>query len=527
MKKNVNTRGERAQRGTPRRRGRVIAIVAVAVAACAVGGFALSRALPGNPALQADSSAATANASSALASSAAPAFGNVRVAGVALQGMDMEEAKAAVQARLQEQDAARLYTLQGGGKTFQLKGSSLKLTYDIDALLQQAWNGNGAASAASAVVADLAATTAAPSASATAAGMGADIPAPAPSIDEAALKQTLADLVKPLNVAAKEPTVKSVQGYNFTFSEGKSGQAVEQEKLLTDVKAAILAGPSATVQIQIKTVPCKHKAADVQKNFQKLGSFTTRSVNNANGTYNMSKALRTVNGTVVPAGGIFSFLGVVGSADKASGYKEAGVIVNGKSAVGYGGGICQASTTIYGAAVRSNVKIVQRSPHSIPSKYVPLGQDAAVSYPSQNMKFQNTTEYPMYIESGANGRTMYCNIYGYKDPSWDKIEVTSQQTAVIKKTGYKNGYRATAQRIFYKNGKVVRREALPSSYYPPRRIEGASTTTTSTKPTSKAPASSKKASKPQASSKKPPTSSAQAPDKQNGASSAASTKQNP
>ena len=166
------------------------------------------------------------------------------------------------------------------------------------------------------------------------------------------------------------------------------------------------------------------------------------------------------------------------------GYKKAGAIVGGKLIDEYGGGICQASTTIYGAAVRSNMKILSRYNHAWPSTYCPIGQDAAVSYGSLDLRFQNTSEYPIYIVAGMSGTKLTVTFYGYQDPSYDEIRVTSQQTGtiaqpadvyqvdkslkkdeIVKDRSGRVGKRASAQRVYYKNGHVVKRENLPSSYY--------------------------------------------------------------
>ena len=80
-----------------------------------------------------------------------------------------------------------------------------------------------------------------------------------------------------------------------------------------------------------------------------------------------------------------------------------------------------ASTTIYGAAVRSNMKILSRYNHAWPSTYCPIGQDAAVSYGSLDLRFQNTSEYPIYIVAGMSGTKLTVTFYGYQDPSYDEI----------------------------------------------------------------------------------------------------------
>ena len=69
----------------------------------------------------------------------------------------------------------------------------------------------------------------------------------------------------------------------------------------------------------------------------------------------MTKALLSFNQVVLQPGQTLSFFAVAGPCGKAQGYKEAGVV----GGTGYGGGICQASTTLYGAAIRAGMTIVQ------------------------------------------------------------------------------------------------------------------------------------------------------------------------
>lgn len=68
-------------------------------------------------------------------------------------------------------------------------------------------------------------------------------------------------------------------------------------------------------------------------------------------------------------GGVFSFNAVVGERTKARGYKEAGVYVNGQVDTGVGGGICQVSSTLFNAALMSNMTITARRAHSLPVSY--------------------------------------------------------------------------------------------------------------------------------------------------------------
>ena len=210
--------------------------------------------------------------------------------------------------------------------------------------------------------------------------------------------------------------------------------------------------------IQIKIVPKGTTAPGSNSNYYKdtkyirmLARFSTVSTNDANGFYNMSRALSSFNGVVVNPGQTLSFFGVAGPCGQAQGYRPGGVV----GGIGYGGGICQASTTLYGGAIRAGMTIIERNNHTIASTYVPRGLDAMVSYGDSDLKFRNDLRFPVTIKTYTVGNTLYVEFYG-QDPGWfDFIEPVS----------WSSGHSAWAQRKYYKNGSVIRTENLPSSYY--------------------------------------------------------------
>ena len=212
--------------------------------------------------------------------------------------------------------------------------------------------------------------------------------------------------------------------------------------------------PSNYVMARNTTINGKRIGQDgrVAKYSDRMAIFSTVSTNNENGTYNMSKALKSFNQVVIQPGQTLSFFGVAGPCGKAQGYKQAGVV----GGVGYGGGICQASTTLYGAAVRAGLTIVQRRNHSVPSTYVPIGQDAMVDYGSSDLKFRNDYDYPVKLVTYVSGKTLYAEVWGIQPDWYDYVNVRSWST------GSKS---AVAYRDYVKNGKTVKTEQLPSSYY--------------------------------------------------------------
>ena len=210
---------------------------------------------------------------------------------------------------------------------------------------------------------------------------------------------------------------------------------------------------------------------------------------------NIEVAANRVNGTLLMPMEIFSFNDITGSRSKAGGYHEAPIISNGKFVPGVGGGVCQVSTTLYNAVIRSDLAIVERRNHSLPVAYVPLGHDATVTDNYIDFKFQNNKIYPIYIESKVQGDSLFVRIYGQKKGSTNtSIDLHSQITEVIsprievkkdpnmnigeKKViqEAKNGYRVDTFKVYYEAGVQVRREHISRDFYKPIHgeiIEGA------------------------------------------------------
>lgn len=453
-------------------------------------------------------------------------YKGIVVQGIDLGGKTMDEAKAEIKQLEPGLRGKYDIKIQYKGKTWNITENDLAFTFNTDSVLQEAYSyaRSGDRTERYNQVLALEQTP-----------KNYEI---ANSMSYENINAKLKEMVKGIAYAPVDATVASFNSATETFqyADGKDGLAVDENKLYQQVVGLINGEKTGTIQVPTKAVPYSKTIAEISSHLQKLGTYSTVSTNNANGTHNMKLALSKVNGTCIPAGGTFSFNKIVGDSSKAAnGFLEAGAILNGKFIKAYGGGICQASTTIYGAALRSNMKIVQRSNHTIQSTYCPIGQDAAVSYPELDLQFVNSTEYPVYIVTGSKGKVLTATFYGYQSPDYDKIEITSVKTAsipaptapkytvdktlakgVIKLDGKaRDGSRATAQRVFYKNGAVVKTENLAASYYhalPAFYSIGPGTPVPSAPPSSaasQAPSSaSSAASKPSSSSSSKPESSA-------------------
>ncbi|MCC3355328.1 VanW family protein [Bacillus sp. REN16] len=142
-----------------------------------------------------------------------------------------------------------------------------------------------------------------------------------------------------------------------------------------------------------------------------LGSFTTYFDPSVTGrNFNITKSANEVHDVVLGPGDRFSFNHVVGNGSKENGYALATVIINKEFVPGYGGGICQTSSTLYNAVAKAGLEIVELHHHSKPVGYVPLGADATVAYPYLDFKFENNRPYPVILKTTVTASSIQVEV---------------------------------------------------------------------------------------------------------------------
>lgn len=127
--------------------------------------------------------------------------------------------------------------------------------------------------------------------------------------------------------------------------------------------------------------------------------------------HNIILAAKAVAGITLQPGETFSFNSAVGARTAERGYQKAKVIGHGKHVEeGYGGGICQLSSTIYNAAANGKFTIVERHDHQIAPTYIQKGRDAAVVYGQQDFCFTNNRDYPVQLHCLVGGGKVSASI---------------------------------------------------------------------------------------------------------------------
>ena len=217
-------------------------------------------------------------------------------------------------------------------------------------------------------------------------------------------------------IPAEEPYAQfNKSGEPFTYFEGSDGVLCDRDKLIADINRSLEGGFE---RVKICTVAQYRQVSPrtVGQWTEKLCSFTTYfDGENADRTANIRLAGEKINGAVVAAGEVFSFNSTVGARTRENGFRQAKIIEDGQFVLGYGGGVCQVSTTLYNAALLSGLEISEYHPHSLQVSYVSPSRDAMVSGDYFDLKFKNNRLTPIYVRVNSTLNSITCTVYGQSD----------------------------------------------------------------------------------------------------------------
>jgi vancomycin resistance protein YoaR len=276
------------------------------------------------------------------------------------------------------------------------------------------------------------------------------------TVDARQAQATLQSLARNINRAPKSISLD-------TSSEGLELAVIGSAQR---VKQVLESDPTATrVEIIVKRTAPTSRNAVAESTFPEypylLANFSTPYDARLRGrTNNLRMAAKLVNGTVVPAGGIFSANRAIGPRSAAAGWREAKMFVDGQVVDGVGAGICQCSTTIYNAALLAGLPIVERHPHSFRVTYAPASRDAAIYWGSKDFRFRNNTGGPIYVQTFVRGGRFHARLFGTQ-PAPGNIRVESRIIARGK------GTRSEAYRVRETSTGTLR-ERLSRDYYKPK-----------------------------------------------------------
>lgn len=227
------------------------------------------------------------------------------------------------------------------------------------------------------------------------------------------LKSKIKEIVEEIEYPAQNSEMKFNAKLNYLYvSSPSSGLSVNQDKLYKDLYNFLFS--EKKVFIECNVVRPTINKEDVPLYF-KGGFYTTFSSSSMDRRHNIARAVEQISGTILLPNEEFSFNKVVGVRSEENGFKMAKIIVNGEYVDGFGGGVCQVSTTLYNAVILSGLKVLESHSHSLKPSYVELGFDAMVNYGSCDLRFVNNTDKAIGIIGKVEGDRCRFDVYGVKN----------------------------------------------------------------------------------------------------------------
>jgi len=278
-----------------------------------------------------------------------------------------------------------------------------------------------------------------------------------------------------------------VSKLEFVIEDSQSGQSVDIEKAISEVKAAFAEKNfSVVIPVEVTEIKPETTADSLRSKLGRVSSNSSKTTDDENRNTNIYLVCKTIDGLVLQPGEQFDFNRIIGERTEEKGYKEATGILDGAPNKEYGGGICQANTMLYHSVMEADLRVDSRTAHSWPSDYVDKGTDATVSWEEPDFKFTNNTDYPVAIHAYYGDRWVTVEIFGrllpdgqyirffgnpdlLVDEAPTKTDYVADSTLpvgeVVKVRSPHNHILAEAYKVTYdKDGNELKRETIQTEY---------------------------------------------------------------
>lgn len=229
------------------------------------------------------------------------------------------------------------------------------------------------------------------------------------------LNELISKMEKQINRVPQNATLKILPNTEkvFHITTEKTGITLNRIDLYNQIYTNYLV--NKPLNFKIKTILSSPKLCrnDYEKFSHLRSDFSTNiSSSSSDRKHNIKNALTTLNKTEIYPNQIFSFNKTIGKRTPENGYRQAKIIVNNEYVEGFGGGVCQVSSTLYNSALLAGLEIVEANKHSKQIGYVKYGFDAMVNFGSSDLKFKNNTNEKLTIITNYSENDIRIRIFG-------------------------------------------------------------------------------------------------------------------
>ena len=317
---------------------------------------------------------------------------------VDISGLNIENASKKVEDSIQEKNNQTKLVLTYEDKSFEILGSELKVP-DVDKYISETFENSKPKSFFQKLSGKKQQSEYFLNASDRLVGIDEKI--------EEIKKQVERDVVEP------EVVFESSKDYPFSVSDEVCGVKVDEERLYNMINESLKSSNTAEIEIPVFLTTAQNTKQEVLNNLSLRGSFSTNYSSSVDGRkHNVKLALSAFDGMVIEPNQEVSFNQTIQEKINDDDFKTAKIISNGEFVDGKGGGICQASTTLYNALLKADLEIKEVHPHSLAVGYVYLGFDAMVNRGSSDLVFKNNLDSPVYIKTWGDESDCFVEVYG-------------------------------------------------------------------------------------------------------------------
>lgn len=287
------------------------------------------------------------------------------------------------------------------------------------------------------------------------------------SLDKKRIKEYLVEITSTINSYPIDAQLETKGNQATVFVPDQEGYGIDIDKTLEQLIQNITAKPPVkkTYVTAQKLLP---KITLDQTNGLGINVLLGQGASNFYGSpknriHNIKIGTAKFNGLILNPGEEFSFNNLLGGSGAEQGFLPELVIKKNETLPEYGGGLCQVSTTFFRAAVKSGLKITERSPHAFPVQYYnPQGFDATIYEPHPDLRFINNTPNHLLIETKFQGYQLIFNFYGTDDGRETKVK-----GPYILESNKDGSMKTILYQEIYQDGQLIDQQEFYSNYKSP------------------------------------------------------------
>lgn len=298
------------------------------------------------------------------------------------------------------------------------------------------------------------------------------------------IKKVLVQIAKQIN---KEPQ-KALCFYkngSFSYQKEVNGLELNIDESMNLLDKAIKKREFKEIPLVVDDVSPAARVDNLKDITSVLSSSVTYfNAGELNRSYNIKYACSKINGYVLMPGETFSMNEVLGPRTLENGYKDAKVILMDDLVDSPGGGVCQVTTTLYIAVLKSDLQVVRRTPHTFQIGYVSPGLDATIAENYLDFKFRNDKTYPVSLFAEVDGGALNIKVLGKRENDYtvklnsvvleeinpDPYEVIIDNTipkgeSIVAREPKKGIHVNVFRETYDKNGKLIEKEKISDDIY--------------------------------------------------------------